>query len=135
VNMTPTKHHPGAGGTGAGRAIAFANGQRGSSKYRLFERTWKVADEFYLHVRDDGSEVRFAHEPFQYRSLHVEIIEIKSGKFLEQTKTRIIEIWCGTFGRLIPIRPRGHGWRRYDNRSEKFCVWRRPHIHIGEGSQ
>jgi hypothetical protein len=67
-------------------------------------------EEYWLHVKDDGTEVRYNRDPWRPECLRVVLIRLKRGRLVEQTKTVTIRV-RSTFGKIISVRPRGKGWR------------------------
>ncbi len=86
-----------------------------------------VLARYWLRVKGAGEEFRFGSPP-DYRSgptLTIDLIE-EQGEIFEQTYTVNIQNWCGAFGELLLVRPRGDGWRLHNSESDKHTVWRRP---------
>jgi hypothetical protein len=118
--MTDKAMGPGAGDAGGPSEKATRSRSDLSGNHlRIKEPT-----EFWLHVRADGSELRFAHEPTDVRSLRVETIEIAPGKWVEETRTYTVENE-GLVHEIIMVKPRGAGWKLHDESSDNWTVWRR----------
>lgn len=79
------------------------------------------ADEtYYIHVSPDGTEHITADEPRGQKSLLVERMAN-----WEHTRTRNImrESHFGTS--YIQVPPKGEGWERFEDHSDKWTGWRR----------
>lgn len=78
---------------------------------------------FWLRV-DGREERRFLRPPLMLRCLAVEVIQLRSGRLVEEARINNSE------GCIVP--PRGKRWRLHSER-ETYSVWRRP-VAKGGGS-
>jgi hypothetical protein len=96
-----------------GKGWAAAGGSSGST---LWRRKHITPEEFWLHVRDDGREERYDHDPAPIRALHV----VVTGGFEETwTSDRGVRPGWGE-----PILPPGKGWAATGG-SSGSTLWRR----------
>jgi len=84
---------------------------------------------FWLHVRDDGVELRQPDEG-TLPSLRVTVMKVGfwPSRLVEEARTRNI-VGCDP-STPMPIRPRGEGWELYAS-TKDWTVWRRDHIPSG----
>jgi len=76
---------------------------------------------WFVHTRDDNTEVWFSSEPHHFKSLRVELIH-ESPYWWERCRTWSLQ-WQSN-GAWEPTQPPGIGWKLHCDRGE-FCIWRR----------
>jgi hypothetical protein len=79
-----------------------------------------TSQEYYLHVRDNGDELRFNHKP---HSLPTMTVTRKNG--YEFTTTNSISRSADPTVLPKPVLPKGEDWHFWENRGN-CVVWRRP---------
>jgi hypothetical protein len=86
---------------------------------------------YWLNVRPDGVERRFRFPVVGLRSLRVEVIRLRSGRLVEETKTYNYErprTEADDPDEFVPmgiVPPRGRRWQLHEVRGD-HSVWRRP---------
>jgi hypothetical protein len=93
--------------------------------------------QYWLHVKASGEELWLDHQPTRLKCLRVEVIDLGRGRTVEQTKSWCREeydVYHEKYGYcmvcIYVVQPRGTGWRMHDNASDRFTVWRRPHVEL-----
>jgi hypothetical protein len=87
--------------------------------------------KFWLRILYDGREVRFKREP-NPPHLTVEVIDVRRGRWVEQTRTWFIKVRLGGGMANFAPKPRGRGWELYQDEVKDgatgrlFAIWRRP---------
>jgi hypothetical protein len=92
----------------------------------------EVETTYCLHIRPDGTEVKFPQPEFKLDRFkrviadphvlpHHEVTVKGKWEYVRTANTK-----GGHFTPLSPIPPRGEGWKIFDHSADKWTMWRRP---------
>jgi hypothetical protein len=85
---------------------------------------------FFLHVADDGTEIRFDKRPDDdaLEVLCVRLVKTAQGLIEQTTTANCREYFPNVGAALHVVEPKGERWTLWNADNEARTVWRRKHL-------